>query len=73
MAPQFRCIVGLTTRFVVADHFHREASAYILGLEIARNFAPSTKEWQHEAVLPQSKRELAFVRVSGNTLAEEHP
>jgi hypothetical protein len=25
------------------------------------------------AVLPQSKQELAFVRVSGNTLAEEHP
>jgi hypothetical protein len=23
-------------------------------------------------VLPQSKQELAFVRVSGNTLAEEH-
>jgi hypothetical protein len=25
------------------------------------------------SVLPQSKQELAFVRVSGNTLAEEHP
>ncbi len=29
-------------------------------------------EWGDDFVLPQSKPEFAFVRVSGNTLAEEH-
>jgi hypothetical protein len=38
----------------------------------AESMVPNTSSG-YFPVLPQSKQELAFVRVSGNTLAEEHP